>query len=214
MLVVKNVSANARVLRDVGSILGLGRSPGGRHGNTIQYSCLKNPMDRGTRQVMVHRITQSWIWLKWLTRHAHSAYKLNKHGHNVQPFPILNHSVVPCKVLTVDSWFTHKFLRRQVRWSGIPISLRNLNFVVMHIVKGFRTVNEVEVGVFLELPCFFSDSKNVGNLISGFFAFSKTSLYIWSSQFTYCWSLAWRTLSITLLACEMNHSLVMAKGLA
>jgi len=40
------------------------------------------------------------------------------------PFPILKHSVVPCKVLTVASWPTYKFLRRQVRWSGIPISLR------------------------------------------------------------------------------------------
>ena len=162
--------------------------------------------------------SQSWTWLKWLSRHAHSAYKLNKYGHNIQPcsipFPILNQSVVPCKFLTVASWPIHKFLRRQVRWSGIPISLRNLNFVVMHIVKGFRTVNEVEVGVFLKLPCFLSDPKNVGNLISGSFAFSKSSLYIWSSQFTYCWRLAWRTLSITLLACEMSHNLVMAKGLA
>ena len=43
---VKNLPANARDIRDVGSIPGLGRSPGGRHGNTLQYSCLENPMDR------------------------------------------------------------------------------------------------------------------------------------------------------------------------
>ena len=45
---VQNLPANAEDLRDVGSILGLGRSPGGGHGNPLQYSCLENPMDRGS----------------------------------------------------------------------------------------------------------------------------------------------------------------------
>ena len=57
-----------------------------------------------------------------------SAYKLNKQGDNIQPwhtpFPIWNQSVVPCPVLTVASWPAHRFLKRQVRWSGIPISFR------------------------------------------------------------------------------------------
>ena len=57
----------------------------------------------------------------------YSAYKLNKQGDNMQawhiPFPVWNKSVVPCLVLTLPSWPAHKFLRRQVRWSGIPISL-------------------------------------------------------------------------------------------
>ena len=57
-----------------------------------------------------------------------SAYKLNKQGGNIQlwctPFPIWNQSVVPCPVLTVVSWPVHKFLRTQVTWSGILISLR------------------------------------------------------------------------------------------
>ena len=57
-----------------------------------------------------------------------SAYKLNKQGDNIQPqctpFPISNQSVVPCPVLTVASWPAYNFLRRQVRWSGIPISFR------------------------------------------------------------------------------------------
>ena len=52
-------------------------------------------------------------------------------------------------------------------------------FVVMHIVKGFSKVNETEVDVFLELTCFFNDPVDVGNLISGSSAFSKSSLYIW-----------------------------------
>ena len=55
VLVVKNPPANVGDLRDVCSIPGSGRSPGGGHGNPLQYSCLENPMDRGARQVTVHR---------------------------------------------------------------------------------------------------------------------------------------------------------------
>ena len=50
-----------------GSIPGLGRSPGGAHGNPFQYSCLENPMDRGAWRATVHRVTKSWTWLKWLS---------------------------------------------------------------------------------------------------------------------------------------------------
>ena len=52
-------------------------------------------------------------------------------------------------------------------------------FVVSHIVKGFSVVNEAEVNICLELSCFFCDPMDVGNLISGSSAFSKSSLYIW-----------------------------------
>ena len=52
-------------------------------------------------------------------------------------------------------------------------------FILMHTVKGFGIVNEVEIDVFLELSCFFSDPEGVGSLISGSSAFSKTSLNIW-----------------------------------
>ena len=52
-------------------------------------------------------------------------------------------------------------------------------FVVIHTVKGFGVVNKSEVGVFLELSCFFYDLMDVGNFISGFSAFSKSSLNIW-----------------------------------
>ena len=52
-------------------------------------------------------------------------------------------------------------------------------FVVVHTVKGFGGVNKAEVDVFLELSCFFDHSADVGNLISGSSAFSKTSLNIW-----------------------------------
>ena len=52
-------------------------------------------------------------------------------------------------------------------------------FTVIHTVKGFGIVNEEEIDVFLELSCFFSDPADVGNLISGSSAFSKTSLNMW-----------------------------------
>ena len=52
-------------------------------------------------------------------------------------------------------------------------------FVVIHTVKGFAVVNKVEVDVFLELSYFFDDLTDVGNLISGSSAFSKSSLNIW-----------------------------------
>ena len=113
----------------------------------------------------------------------YSAYKLNKQGDNIQswctPFPNWNQSNVPCLVLTVASWPAYRFLKRQVRWSSIPISFRIFQFVVIHTVKGFSVVNEAEVDVFLEFSCFFFDLVEVGNLISGSSAFSKSNLYVW-----------------------------------
>ena len=53
------------------SIPGPRRSPGGEHGNPLQYSCLENPMDRGTWSAIVRRVTKSWTQLKQLSRHAH-----------------------------------------------------------------------------------------------------------------------------------------------
>ena len=64
--VVKNLSANAGDIRDVGSIPGSGRSPGGEQGNPLQYSCLKNPMNRGTWWATVHKVEKSWTPLKRL----------------------------------------------------------------------------------------------------------------------------------------------------
>ena len=65
-------------------------------------------------------------------------------------------------------------------WCGIPVSLRIFQFVVIHTVKDFSVINEAEVDVFLEHSCFFHDPTNVGNLISGSSAFSKSILYIWN----------------------------------
>src|SRR5574338_376722 len=63
-------------------------------------------------------------------------------------------------------WYSHLF-------QNFP------QFIVIHAVKGFGTVNKAEVDVFLELSCFFNDPADVGSLISGSSAFSKNSLNIW-----------------------------------
>ena len=137
-------------------------------------------IDRAAWHAVFHGVLKSHMieWLNW----PHSAYNLTKQVDNIQPwctpFPILNQSVVPCPVLTVASWHTYRFLRRQVK-SGIPISSRIFQFVVIHRIKALNIVNKAEVDVFLEFPCFPYDAMNVGNLISGSFTFSKSSLCIW-----------------------------------
>ena len=113
----------------------------------------------------------------------YSEYKLNKQGDNIQPwrtpFPICNQSVVTCPYnccfltcIQVSQeagqvvWYSHL--------------LKNFpQFIVIYTVKGFGIVNKAEIDVFLETSCFFDDPADVGNLISGSSAFSKTSLNIW-----------------------------------
>ena len=93
---------------------------------------------------------------------------------------IWNQSVFPCPVLTVASWPAYIFLKRQVRWSGIPISLRIFHSLLRSTqVKGFGIVNKAETDVFLEFPCLSDDPTDVVNLISGSSAFPKTILNIW-----------------------------------
>ena len=63
VLVVKNLSANAGDIKDIGSIPGLERFPGGGHGNPFQYSCLENPMDRGAcglQSMGLQRVRHDW----------------------------------------------------------------------------------------------------------------------------------------------------------
>ena len=69
-------------------------------------------------------------------------------------------------------WYSHLF-------QNFP------QFVVIHTVKGFGVVNKAEVDVFLELSCFFYDLLDIGNLISGSSAFSKSSLNIWKLFFVF-----------------------------
>ena len=78
----------------------------------------------------------------------YSAYKLNKQGDNIQPwhtpFLIWNQSVVPCLVLTVASWPAYRFLRRQVRWSGIPISFRIFHSLLLWFTQSKALVQSVK----------------------------------------------------------------------
>ena len=67
VLVVKNLPASPGDVRDAGSILGSGRSPGGGHGNPLQYSCLENPTDRGAWWTTVYRVAKSRTRLKRLS---------------------------------------------------------------------------------------------------------------------------------------------------
>ena len=67
---VKNLPANAGDIRDAGLIPGSGRPPGGGHGNSLQYSCLENPMDRGAWQAIVHRAAKSQTQLNQLNMHT------------------------------------------------------------------------------------------------------------------------------------------------
>ena len=69
---VKNPPANAGVVREVSSISGWGRSPGGGHGNPLRYSCLENPMERGAWQAIVQRVAESQTRLKRLSAAQHS----------------------------------------------------------------------------------------------------------------------------------------------
>ena len=61
---VKNPPANAGDIGDLGLIPGLGRSPGGGHGHSLQYSCQENPIDRGTWWDTVHRVTKNLIYIE------------------------------------------------------------------------------------------------------------------------------------------------------
>ena len=139
----------------------------------------------------------------------YSAYKLNKQGDNIQPwhtpFPIWNHlccstsssnyCFLTCIQISQEAgqvvWHCHLF-------KNFP------QFVVIHTVKGFGVVNKAKVDVFLELSCFFDDPADIGNLISGSMPFLKPAWTSVSSRFMYYWSLAWRILSISLLASKMN----------
>jgi len=90
-------------------------------------------------------------------------------------------------------WYSHLF-------QNFP------QFVVIHTVQGFGIVNKAEIDVFLELSCFFYNPTDVGNLISGSSAFSKSSLNIWKFSVHILLQQAWRIFKITLLACEMSAS--------
>ena len=88
-------------------------------------------------------------------------------------------------------WYSHLF-------QNFP------QFIVIHTVKGFGIVNKAETVVFLELSCFFDDPPNVGNLIPGSSAFSKSSLNIWKFSVHILLKPSLKDLSTNLPACEIS----------
>ena len=163
-----------------------------------------------------------------------SAYKLNKQGDNTQPWhtplPIWNQSIVPCLVLAVASWPVYKCLKRQVRWSGIPVCCDSHNRMLLwkccsqygskfgklsssHTGKGQFSFQSKEgkclspcsrSRFFREFSCFFCDPTDVGSLISDCSAFSKSSLYISKFSVHVLLNPSLEDLGHFLLTCEMS----------
>jgi len=138
----------------------------------------------------------------------YSAYKLNKQGDNIQPwqtpFPIWNQSVVPCPVLTVASWPAQISQEAgQVVWYS-HLFQNFPQFIAIHIVKGFGAVNKAEIDDFWNSLAFSVIQKTLAIWSLVLLPFLKPTWTSGSSWFTYCLSLAWRILCITLLACEMS----------
>ena len=106
-------------------------------------------------------------------------YKLNKQGDNVQswhtPFPILNQFIVSCLVLTC--FLTHIQVSQE---TGLVFPSVQVFSIVCCNLKGFSIVSEADIDVFLELPCFLCDPKNVGNLVFGSSAFSPLLWFAFS----------------------------------
>ena len=121
-------------------------------------------------------------------------------------FSFPNFEAVCCSISGSNYCFLtcKRFLRRKVKWFGIPISLRIFHSLLYYTIKGVSIINEAEVDVFLQFSFFLYDPTNVGNLIFSS-ALSKPLLHMWgSSCFMQCWSLSWRILSINFLASEMS----------
>ena len=91
------------------------------------------------------------------------------------PFP--SFEPVCCSMSSSNCWLAYRFLRRQVRWSGIPISFRIFHSLLWSTQSKALVWSMKQM--FLKFLCFFCDPEDVGNLISGSSAFSKSCLNIW-----------------------------------
>ena len=107
MLVLKNLPANSRDIRDSGSIPGSGRYPGGRHGNPLRCACLENLMDRRAWQATVHRVTKGRTQLKQLSMHTAEVTA-----------KVLTHCFYPCPPLGIQI-YTSTCLPVQTDLSGV-----------------------------------------------------------------------------------------------
>ena len=131
----------------------------------------------------------------------YSAYKLNNQGDDIQPWctPWCTQSVVPCLILTAASWPTYSFLRRLVRWSGIPISLRIFHSLLWSTQRLWHS-HCSRSGSFSGIILLFWWSSGCWQFYLS--AFSKSSLNIWKfsahvllkpslENFEHCFASVW-----------------------
>ena len=117
---------------------------------------------------------------------------------------ILLNNKKECKVVTVAPWPVYRFLRRQVRWSGTPVSLR-----IFHTVKGFSVVSEADVHVFFWNSLSFSIIQRmlaIWSLVP--LLFLNPVCTSGSCWFTYYWSITRRILSLTMLTWNERNCMV------
>ena len=133
-LVVKTFPANVRDIRYSCSVPGLGRSPGGGHGNSLQYSCLKNPMDRGTWQTTVHRVAKSQTRWKQLNLHAH---------------PVL-YSRLSLVIYSIQA--VHMCQWQSPTSSHPPFSLESQMFFSLYLCLYVCFVNKITYTNFFQIP--------------------------------------------------------------
>ena len=190
MLVVKNPPASAGDVKDTGSILSSGRSPGGGHGNSLQYSCPENPMDRGALWAIVYRIPQGRTRLSsCMCTHTHIYMRLR----------IVN------RPPTRDQAHAPLQLKRGILTIGVPekSQLKGFFFVCLFFIFGCTGSFFAELGIFLQL-------QQVGTTLqlrcSGF---SLQRLHL--SQST--GSRACRLQQLWLLGSRSQASVVVARGL-
>ena len=110
---VKNLPANAGVIRVLSLILGSWRSPGGRHGHPLQHSCLENPKDRRAWQATIHRVTKSQTRLKQLSTHAHTYAQVTFLNWQICYF-VTNCQINEC--LHMRKWSTLKHFTCKIRF--------------------------------------------------------------------------------------------------
>ena len=137
----------------------------------------------------------------------HFSWKFKKQGDSMQSCPapllILNKSITARPLLTLACWPEYRFLRSQVRWSGMHLFKNFPQFAVIHTIKDFSIVSEAEVDFFSFNSlafCMIQQMLAIWSLVS--LPCLNSACTTGSVQFRYCWSPAWRILSITLLACE------------
>ena len=134
-LVVRNLAANAWDVRDVALIPGLERSPGGGYGNTPQYSCLENPMDRGAWRATLHRVAKSGTQLKQLSTYYFNWQNNVECFSPTKKFKILKSVCMHAKLLqlcptlfdpmdcSLPGSFIHGILQARIlEWVAIPTS--------------------------------------------------------------------------------------------